>query len=203
MPGKPKPLRPLVQRNPALPLQRLRDRPLVVLAEEHHRCVEHRGEDERLVHVALAGGAVTEVDDDRLAVLAHQAVPLDPHRVPGGVEGLSADHDRVQVEVVLGRVPAAVADPAEQLEQLHRVEPTAPGHAVLTVGGEGHVTGPERPRGTDLGRLLAEQGCPDAEFALALQRDRLGVDTPDEHEVAVERLHLVGGEFQWVVGVLD
>ncbi len=74
---------------------------------------------------------------------------------------------------------------------------------MFTVGGEGHVAGPERPPGTDLGRLLAEQGRPDAELALALQGDGLGVDTPDEHEVAVETFHLVGAEFQRVVRVLE
>jgi hypothetical protein len=131
------------------------------------------------------------------------AVPLDSHRVPGGVQRLGADHDRVEVEVVLGGVPAAVADPAEQLEELHRVQSAAPGDAVLAVGGEGHVLGPERAPGTDLGGLLAEQGRPDAKFALALQGDRFGIDTPDENEVAVERLHLVGGQVQWVVRVLD
>jgi methyl-accepting chemotaxis protein len=53
----------------------------------------------------------------------------------GRVQRLAADDDRVQVEVVRRGVPAAVADPAEQLEQLHRVEAAAPGHAVLTVRG--------------------------------------------------------------------
>ena len=203
MPGKPNPLARWYSGIAALPLQRLGDGPLVVLAEEHHRGVEHRGEDERLVHVALAGGAVAEVDDDRLAVLADQAVPLDPHRVAGGVQRLGADHDRVQVEVVLGRVPAAVADAAEQLEQLHRVQAAAPRHAVLAVGGEGHVARAERPPGADLGRLLAEQGGPDAQFALALQRDRLGVDPADQDQVAVQALHLVGGQFQGIVGMFE
>ena len=160
--GEAEPAGPLVERDPALPLQRLGDGPLVVLAEEHHRRVEDRRPDERLVHVALAGGAVTEVDDDRLAVLAHRAVPLDAHRVAGGVQRLGADHDRVQVELVRGRVPAAVADPAEQLQQPRRVEPAAPGHAVLAVGGEGHVLRPERAARADLRRFLPEQRGPDA-----------------------------------------
>ncbi len=54
---------PLVERDPGLALDRLRDRPLVVLAEEDDRGVVGRGEDERLVDVALAAGAVTEVGD--------------------------------------------------------------------------------------------------------------------------------------------
>jgi hypothetical protein len=172
-------------------------------SEMAHGRVEHRGKDERLVHVALAGGAVAEVDDGRLAVLAHQPVALDPHRVTGGVQRLGADHDRVHVEVVLRRVPATVADAAEQLKELHRIQPAAPGHPVLAVGGEGHVARAERPPGADLRRLLAEQRRPDTQFALALQRDRLGVDAADYDEVAVQSLHLVGGQFQGIVGVLD
>ena len=104
---------------------------------------------------------------------------------------------------MLGRVPAAVADAAEQFEQLHRVQAAAPGHPVLAVGGEGHVAGAERPPGADLGGLLAEQGGPDAQFALALQRDRLGVDPADQDEVAVQALHLVGGQLQGIVGVFE
>jgi hypothetical protein len=38
-------------------------------------------------------------------------VPLDSYGVPGGMQRLGADHDRVQVEVVLRGIPAAVADP--------------------------------------------------------------------------------------------
>ncbi len=46
--------------------------------------------------------------------------------------------------------------------------------------------GPSARAGTDLGGLLAEQRGPDAQFALALQGDRLGVDPADEDEVAVQ-----------------
>ena len=127
----------------------------------------------------------------------------DPHRVAGGVQRLGADNDRVQVELVLGRVPAAVTDAAEQFEELHRVQTAAPRHAVLAVGGEGHIARAERPPGADLGRLLAEQGGPDPQFALALQRDRLGVYPPDQDQVAVQVLHLVGGQLQGIVGVFE
>src|ERR1700727_1198728 len=68
--GETDPAGPLVERDPPLPLQRRGDGPLVVLAEEHHRRVVDRGPDERLVHVALAGGAVAEVGDHRLAGFA-------------------------------------------------------------------------------------------------------------------------------------
>src|SRR5207342_1666082 len=56
---------PLVERDPGLALDRLGDRPLVVLAEEHDRGVVGGREDERLVDVALAARTVTEVGDDR------------------------------------------------------------------------------------------------------------------------------------------
>ena len=127
-------------------LDRLGDRPLVVLAEEHHRRVEDAGVDERLVDVALAGRAVTEVGDDR----ALGAVLLHAHGVAGRVQRLGADDDRVEVEVLLVRVPAAVVHAAEQAQQVERVDAAAPGDAVLAVGREGvvvvaHARGRSRP----------------------------------------------------------
>ena len=114
---------PLVERDPGLPLERLGDRVLVVLAEEDDRRVEDAGPDERLVHVALAGGAVAEVGDDRLAVVgADLAVHGDAHGVAGRVQRLRADHDRVHVELVLVRVPAALVDAAEQAQRHDRVD---------------------------------------------------------------------------------
>ena len=74
---------------------------------------------------------------------------------------------------------------------------------MLAVGREGHVAGAERAARADLGGFLAEQRGPDAQLALALQRDRLEVDPADQDEVAVQRLDLVGGQLQRVVGVLD
>ena len=208
-PGEAEPAGPLVERDAALLLQRLGDRPLVVLAVEDDGGVEHRRPDEGLVDVTLAGGAVTEVRDDGLApflagrVPVDGAVALDAHRVAGGVQGLGADHDRVQTELVLLGRPAAVADAAVQLEQLDRVDAAAPGHAVLAVGGEHHVVRAQRPAGPDLGGFLAEQRGPDAELALALQRDRHGVDGADQHQVPVHAPDVVGGQVQRVVGVVD
>ena len=184
----------LVERDPGLALDRLGDRPLVVLAEEHDRGVVGRGEDERLVDVALAGGAVAEVGDDgRVAVGvagADDAVALHAHRVAGGVQGLRADDDRVEAEVVVRGVPAAVVDAAEQAEQLERVDAAAPGDAVLAVGREDEVLRAQRAAGADLRGLLAEQLGPDAELAVALQRGGLGVDAADQDHVAVEAAQL-------------
>ena len=131
------------------------------------------------------------------------AVALHAHRVAGGVQGLGADDDRVEAEVVLGRVPVAVVDAAEQAEQLERVEAAAPGDAVLAVGREDEVLRAQRAAGADLGGLLAEQLGPDAELAVALQRGGLGVDAADQDHVAVEAAQLVRGEVPVELGVVD
>ena len=52
--GEPEAAGALVERDPGLPLDRLGDRPLVVLAEEHDGRVVDARVDERLVDVALA-----------------------------------------------------------------------------------------------------------------------------------------------------
>src|SRR5262249_17219165 len=139
-----------VQRDAALPVTRRGDGPLVVLTEEHHGCLEDAGEDQRLVDVALAGGPVAEVHQN--GPLA--AVALYPHGVARRVQGLRADDDGVEVEVVLGGVPAAVGHTPEERQQAHRVHSPAPGHTVLAVAGEYVVVSRDGPSGTDLRRLL-------------------------------------------------
>src|SRR5699024_4893184 len=96
------------ERHAGLPRGRLRDRPVVVLAEEHHRCVVDGGEGQRLVHVALGGGTVAEIGN-RGAVATGVSgtdvtVALDAHGIPGGVQRVRADHQGVKVEVVGCRV---------------------------------------------------------------------------------------------------
>ena len=130
----------LVERQPGLAFGGLGDGPLVVLAEEHERRVVHRRPHEALVHVALRGGAVAEVDDRGLAVVvADLALEALAHGVAGGVQHLVADDDRVQVEALLDRVPRAVVGAAEDAEQLGRVHAAAPRDAVLAVARERHV----------------------------------------------------------------
>ena len=121
-------------------------------------------------------------------------VVLDAHRVADGVKRLGADHDRVEVEVVLVRVPPALVHPAEKPEQVERVDSANPGDAVLAVGGEGVVLRAQRASGTDLCCLLAQQAGPDAELTLPLQRGGFGVDPPDEDLVAVEAAEIVIGQ---------
>ena len=57
--------------------------------------------------------------------------------------------------------------------------------------------------GPDLGGFLPEQRGPDAELALALQGDRLGVDPADQHQVPVQVPDVGGGQVQRVVGMVD
>src|SRR5581483_4221865 len=66
-----------------------------------------------------------------------------------------------------------------------------------------HVVRAQRTPGADLRSLLTEQGGPQAEFALPLQGDRLGVDAADQREVAVEPGDLVVGDVEWMVRMID
>src|SRR5690606_6063033 len=131
------------------------------------------------------------------------AVELLPHGVAGGVQALVADDDRVGVEAGLLRVPAAVVGAAEDAEQFGGVDAPAPRHPVLPVAGEGHVLGFERAARPDLGGLLAQQGDPDAELALALQGVALPVEPADQHHVPVQAAKRLVAELYVEIGVLD
>jgi len=68
---------------------------------------------------------------------------------------------------------------------------------------EHHVIQGQRPARADLRGLLPEQRGPDAELALALQGDRLGVDPADEHQIPVQGPDVGGGQLERVVRMLD
>ena len=105
------------------------------------------------------------------------AVELHAHRVAGRVQRLRADDERVEVEVAgLGRVPAAVAEAAQHLDDLHEVEAADAADGVLAVGGEDVVLRAGGVAGADLRGLLAEARDPERELALALQVARLDVE---------------------------
>ena len=93
-------------------------------------------------------------------------------------------------------VPVAVVDPPEEAQQLERVEPAAPGDAVLAVGRKDEVLGSQSPAGADLGRLLTQQLRPDAELTVSLQRGGLGVEAPDQDHVAEEPAQLLLAEVE-------
>ena len=83
-PGNPVPLAPLGDGGVRLQAHRLRDGPLVVLAEEDDGHDVAGGEAEGLGDVTLARGAVTEVGQRGRG----GAVERDAERVAGGVERL-------------------------------------------------------------------------------------------------------------------
>src|SRR5664280_745295 len=201
---------PLVERDPGLSLDRLGDGPLVVLAEEDDRRVRGRRIDERLVDIALSAGTITKVGDDRCVpvwvAVADSVVVLDTHRVTNSVQSLRADDDRVEVEVVLVRVPTPVVDPAEQPQQVQRVDSATPGDSVLAVGREGVVLGTKGATGPDLCCLLAEQAGPQAELTLALKGRSFGIEPANEHLVAIETTHVIVSEVsdvRRVFGMVD
>ncbi|GAB7302670.1 hypothetical protein MAFF212519_05210 [Clavibacter michiganensis] len=163
---------------------------MVVLEEEDLRGLEARGEDERLAHVALAGGAVAVVGDDRGVAggipRGDVAVERDAHRVARRVQRLRADDQRVEVEVARRRIPAAVRDAAHEAHDVDRVDAADERDAVLAVGGEHVVLRARGPTGSDLRRLLPGARRPEAEVALALEVRGLEVERPREAHVAEE-----------------
>ena len=145
-------------RHAELLVVRLRDRPAVVLAEQHDGGVVDRGEDESLVDVTLRGGAVAEVRHDRgvlgRVARANEAVALDAHRVARRVQGVRANDQGVVLEVVRRRVPATMVDSAEEPKDMGQVKAAGVGDAVLAVGREDVVLGGQRAARADLRGLL-------------------------------------------------
>ena len=155
-PGKAEPSGTLEERCAGLAIRRLRDRPLVVLAQEHDRSIKDRGEHEGLIDVALRGRPVTEIPDG--GVLG--SVKLDAHRVADGVEHLIADDDGARCTPVTIRVPSAVRHSTEHGEHVEGRDTADPGNAVLAIGGERIVGRTHRARRTDLRSLLAQARSP-------------------------------------------
>ena len=176
-----------------------RDGPLVVLAEEQHRCVEGSGEGQRLRDIALRGGSVAEAGDGCSVAFevtgADVAVHGHAHRVSGGVQGLRADDDRVRVEAVFLRVPTAVVLASEHAEESFRFDSASVGEAVFAIGGEDEVLGASRPAHPDLSCFLTEHRRPEAELSLALQGRTLSIDATHQDHVPVEAAQILIGEF--------
>ncbi len=104
---------------------------------------------------------------------------------------LGSEDQRVQVEVGVLGVPAAVGDAAELPEELGEVHVPGQGHAVLAVGGEDVVLRLAGPAGADLRGFLAGQRNPQRQLALALERRGLLVEAPDRGHVGIEAAQLL------------
>src|SRR5699024_11537128 len=104
-------------------------------------------------------------------------------------------------KAVLVGVPTAVGDAAEHAEQFVKSDVAAPGDAVFAVGGESHVAFAECTAGADLCGFLPQDGGPQAQFSLALQRDRLAVDPAHQHQGSVQCANLFRTDVRGVVGV--
>ena len=150
---------------------------MVVLQEEHLRRLVAGGEDVRLVHVALAGRAVAEVDEHGRrrasgSPRADVAVERQAHRVAGGVQRLRADHERVEVRVAAcsaGSQPPCVW-PRSRRDDVDRVDAAdACATACSRYDGKMWSCGARGEGRADLRRLLAVARHPQRELALALQ----------------------------------
>src|SRR5581483_5944172 len=175
-----------------------RDRPLVVLAHEHDRRVEHGREVARLVQDPLVGGSVPEETGDD-AVAALQAQPV---RGADGERARAAD-DRVRAEHALlhrrdvhaAAAPPAVAVLAADDLRHHppQVETLGDTVTVAAVGARDQVVGTERRADTDGDRLHADVRVHRAADELLLEqlhRAQLeAADPPHGEEQLLQLLH--------------
>ena len=135
----------------------------VVLAEEDHRQLPHRGEVDRLVERALRDGAVAE-ERDRDACRRRAAAPRSPRRRRSAGRRrrcrwrrrCRASGSAMCIEPPRPAVGAVVL--GHQLgEHAERVEALGQAVAVAAVGRGDDVGRPERPARADRGRLLADR----------------------------------------------
>ena len=165
-----------------LRLDRRRDRPAVVVADEHHRRVHHGREVDAFVERALARRAVAE-ERHRDRVLAAQLLPPGE---PGRVRQVRRDRDADRRDVPVGRVPPARRMAAPPLQD------RLGGHAAhepdrrLAVGREDPVVVRERERRARLDRLVVPEDRVGADPALPVVDDGALVVGAQEHHAAVQ-----------------
>ena len=180
---------------------RHRDGVAVVLADEHHRELVDAGEVERLVEVALGGGALAEVADDHPVLAAE----LGGVGEAGGVGELGRDRGRAGDDVALGPAPVVrhLASAAVRIvgPRQHGQEDLLHGHAegehhagVAVVGEDDVVAGPQRPGRADLHALVALAGHDEGRLAHAVQRPDLLVEDPGREDGAVHPDEVVRGQ---------
>src|ERR1700730_1944373 len=165
-----------------LQLKRYRDRPLIVVGDEHHGQLVHPGEVHRLPHVALGGSAVTEEANRNARLFSELECVGDA----GGVRRLGCDRDAVWKIVggAGGKIAALIAAP-EQQNFLH-LGPPPQQRAVVPVGGKHDVLLPHGTGDADRNRLLAERNGVGAEPPRALQRDGFEIKGAGQHHAAIK-----------------
>ena len=142
----------LVQRHLRLTLNRLANGPLIVLAEEDHWCVIHRCKCKCFVHIALTGSAITKVSDNCIVTF----IALNSHGVTGGMQCLRADYQRVEMEVVIVRIPTAMIYAAVHPEKFFWWHTLRPCDTVFAIGGECIVAGNQCAARSHLCGFLSE-----------------------------------------------
>src|SRR2546425_2407799 len=137
------------------------DRIVVVFANEDHRQPVHSREVHRLVPIACARRAITEVGDSYLVQFSQLRGKRRPHCVRDlcGYRGTAADDSEVRVAEVRRHVPAPAADVIaageEAPQDLDRRHPDRHGDRDIAVVWEHPVdAGPEREGGAHLRGLV-------------------------------------------------
>ena len=166
-----------------------RDGPVVVLDDEQHGRLEHPGEVQRLMEVALRRGAFTaEGGDDGVDALLLET-PCEPDRV----RELGGQCDRNRQDLG-GRSPA-VRVPAPEQEGITQWPSLPELHGELTILRHNPVHAwTQRHRHADDARLLPSTRRERAQPALALEVKRLGVNCAGEQHPAERLAELVLGE---------
>ena len=184
-----------------------RDRPLIVLAEEDRRRLEHAGEVHPRVEVAFARRAVPEVRQADGVLLADLRSPgradglcdLRPNRTRGrdvaDAGGSEVVRHLTAVLRILG-VPVGLGD--------QRLEGESPpdGGPGLAVRREDPVPLLEGHRAPNLARLLSRARHVETDSTLALQREHARVERPDQDEVAIRRLQDFRRELRFHLGII-
>nr|CUV59434.1 exported protein of unknown function [Ralstonia solanacearum] len=176
---------------------RHRDRPLVVVDDEHQRRAPHAGQVHPFIEIALGGAAVTEHRDGDTRLAAQLERVGGPRRVAD----LGADRHAVR-EIFAHRSKAAAALVAAPVQQaLGHADAAQQLRAVVAVGREQDVFGPHGAGHAHADRLLADRRGKGAELAGALQRDGLGVERARQHHGAIQReqgRHVLRKRRQWL-----
>lgn len=160
-------------------MDRHADGVLVVLAEEHHRQAQDRGEIHALVKVSLRRGPVAEVRHGDVVFPLQLARPPRSDRV----QDLRRDRNLRRCHVhPLGHA-ASVRMPTALEKRVHRLEPMKHHPGELAIRRKNPVARSQHGEAPYLGRLLAAEWRVGAEPPLALQKLCALVEFPaEDHE---------------------